>query len=182
MCVSGEAKIVGPEFAGRQFVCPSRNLLAKLHDHKLCSPNLFTRQRGRWRFNYSVEAFPMCRCVCECLGKSQDGCQDSSARSSITQQQNLRVKKVHCHWDSLEASVRKSFEILASYHLGKRPFPSLRIGLRDPNPHCPHNCRPLPSPSRAEKSKSRDVFDGPNHKNAIKSINRKFRENYYFIY
>lgn len=43
-------------FLGRQFVYSSRNLLAKLHDHKLCSPNLFTRQRGRWRFNYSVEA------------------------------------------------------------------------------------------------------------------------------
>lgn len=89
------------EFHGRQFVCSSRNLLAKLHDHKLCSRNLFTCQRGRWRFNYTVVlslSFPLSiflfLALCAILGKSQDGCQDSSARSKYyATNRNLRAER-----------------------------------------------------------------------------------------
>lgn len=102
MCVSVHVSVCGTrsgpkEFHGRQFVCSSRNLLAKLHDHKLCSRNLFTCQRGRWRFNYTVVlslSLFLFLSLCAILGKSQDGCQDSSARSKYyATNRNLRAER-----------------------------------------------------------------------------------------
>lgn len=107
MCVCVGQDRASREFHGRQFVCSSRNLLAKLHDHKLCSRNLFTCQRGRWRFNYTVAACSLALSLALCLslslllcvlvailGKSQDGCQDSSARSKYyATNRNLRAER-----------------------------------------------------------------------------------------
>lgn len=159
MC--GEAKIVGPVFAGRQFVCSSRNLLAKLHDHKLCSPNLFTRQRGRWRFNYSVEAFSIDTHVCVCVLGEIPG---RLPRFLSSTQQNYATTELESEKSSLPlrffgSEREKIFRDFGKLSSWQAPIPIVAYWPERSPSLSPHNCRPLPSQSRAEKSKSRDVFD-----------------------
>lgn len=146
VCVCVGQDRASREFHGRQFVCSSRNLLAKLHDHKLCSRNLFTCQRGRWRFNYTVAAcslalshslpisFPPALCAGCDIGEIPGWLpRFLGAQQILRNEQKLasgKKKKVHCHWkilffgsESREEGANLS-RLLASYHLGKRPLRS----------------------------------------------------------
>lgn len=151
------------EFHGRQFVCSSRNLLAKLHDHKLCSRNLFTCQRGRWRFNYTVVVplsffslyLSLSFSVCD-IGEIPGWLpRFLGAQQILRNEQKLASgkKKVHCHWEILffgsewgEGRISQDFwqpTILASAHL-----PLLRGRPTQQAPFAPPpSLLPLPFPS-----------------------------------